>query len=41
MNLQGSIYRDGIVYVADTNNHRVRKFDVDSGVVSTLELSGA
>ncbi len=37
----GIDYRDGIVYVADTNNHRVRKFDVASGVVSTLELSGA
>ena len=37
----GIDYRDGIVYVADTNNHRVRRFDVDSGEVSTIELSSA
>ncbi len=36
----GIAYRDGIVYVADTNNHCVRKFDVEQGTVSTLELTG-
>ncbi len=35
----GIAYRDGIVYVADTNNHRIRKFVVESGEVSTIELS--
>ena len=36
----GIAYRDAVVYVTDTNNHRIRKFDVESGEVSTLELSG-
>ena len=36
----GIAYRDGVVYVADTNNHRIRKFDVERGVVTTLELTG-
>ena len=35
----GIAYRDGIVYVADTNNHRIRRFDVDEGLVSTIELT--
>lgn len=35
----GISYRDGIVYVADTNNHRIRKFVVELGEVSTIELS--
>lgn len=36
----GIAYRDGIVFVADTNNHRIRKFDVDQGTVETIELTG-
>ena len=36
----GIAFRDGIVYVADTNNHRVRKFDVDKNIVETIELVG-
>ena len=36
----GIAYRDGIVFVADTNNHRIRKFDVDQGIVDTIELNG-
>ena len=31
---------DGILYVADTNNHVIRRIDLDSGVTSTLVLSG-
>ena len=36
----GIAYRDGFVFVADTNNHRIRKFDVDRGTVETIELTG-
>lgn len=36
----GISYRDGIVYVADTNNHQIRKFDVERGAVETIELIG-
>ena len=36
----GIVYRDGIVFVADTNNHRIRKFDVELGTVTTVELTG-
>ena len=36
----GIAYRDGIVYVADTNNHSIRKFDVELGSVETIELVG-
>ena len=36
----GISYREGIVYVADTNNHRIRKFDVELGTVTTVELTG-
>ncbi len=35
----GIAYRDGIVYVADTNNHAIRRFDVEQQIVSTIELS--
>ena len=35
----GIAYRDGIVYVADTNNHLIRKFDVELGTVATVELT--
>ena len=35
----GIAYRNGIVYVADTNNHRIRKFDVEASIVETIELS--
>ena len=37
----GISYRDGVVYVADTNNHRIRRLDIDSGTVNTIELVGA
>ena len=36
----GIAYWDGIVFVADTNNHLIRKIDVDQGTVETLELEG-
>ena len=31
---------DGVLYVADTNNHSIRLVDLDSGVTTTLVLSG-
>ena len=31
---------DGVLYVADTNNHAVRRIDLDSGATTTLVLSG-
>lgn len=31
---------DGKLYIADTNNHAIRVADLESGEVSTLELSG-
>ena len=31
---------DGVLYVADTNNHSIRKSDLASGTTSTLVLSG-
>lgn len=37
----GISYRDGVVYVADTNNHRIRRLDIGSGTVDTVELIGA
>lgn len=37
----GLSYRDGIVYVADTNNHQIRRLDVDTATVDTIELLGA
>ena len=37
----GISYRDGIVYVADTNNHSVRRLDVETETVDTIELVGA
>ena len=36
----GLAFRDGIVYVADTNNHAIRKFDVESATVETVNLKG-
>ena len=36
----GIAYRGGIVFVADTNNHLIRKIDVDAGTVETIELKG-
>lgn len=36
----GISYRDGVVYVADTNNHQIRRLDIDSGTVDTIELVG-
>jgi sugar lactone lactonase YvrE/thiol-disulfide isomerase/thioredoxin len=31
---------DGVLYVADTNNHSIRLVDLESGVTTTLVLSG-
>ena len=35
----GISYADGVLYVADTNNHVIRKIDLEAGVVDTLEFS--
>ena len=37
----GVSYRDGVVFVADTNNHRIRRLDIESETVDTIELVGA
>ncbi|MEE9162905.1 MAG: thioredoxin-like domain-containing protein [Candidatus Neomarinimicrobiota bacterium] len=34
----GLAYADGVLYVADTNNHLVRKVDLETGAVSTMNL---
>lgn len=31
---------NGKMYIADTNNHAIRAADTESGVVSTLEVTG-
>ncbi len=36
----GLSYANGKLYVADTNNHAIRVVDVETGSVSTLELTG-
>ena len=36
----GISYRDGIVYLADTNNHSIRRLDIEDGTVDTIELVG-
>ncbi len=35
----GLSYADGILYVADTNNHVIRLIDLAAGIVDTLEFS--
>ena len=35
----GLSYADGILYVADTNNHAIRAIDLEAGIVDTLEFS--
>ncbi|MCY4538287.1 MAG: thioredoxin-like domain-containing protein [Chloroflexi bacterium] len=35
----GLSYADGILYVADTNNHAIRTIDLEAGLVDTLEFS--
>lgn len=35
----GLSYADGILYVADTNNHAIRTIDLEAGMVDTLEFS--
>ena len=34
----GLSYADGILYVADTNNHVIRSIDLAAGLVETLEF---
>ncbi len=36
----GISFADGKMYIADTNNHAIRVADVDTGVVSTLQITG-
>ena len=36
----GISFADGKMYIADTNNHAIRVAEVESGEVSTLEVSG-
>ena len=36
----GISFANGKIYIADTNNHAIRAADIDSGVVSTLEITG-
>ena len=36
----GLTYADGCLYVADTNNHVIRRVDLTSGLVSTCRLEG-
>lgn len=35
----GLSYADGVLYVADTNNHVIRTIDLDAGMVSTLAFN--
>lgn len=35
----GISYADGILYVADTNNHVIRAIDLEAGIVDTFEFS--
>ena len=35
----GISYADGILYVADTNNHVIRLIDLEAGIVDTFEFS--
>ena len=34
----GLSYADGLLYVADTNNHAIRTIDLEAGVVDTIEF---
>ncbi len=36
----GISYRDGTLYVADTNNHSIRRLDVERNVVETIDIVG-
>ena len=36
----GISFANGKMYIADTNNHAIRVAEIDSGVVSTLEITG-
>jgi DNA-binding beta-propeller fold protein YncE len=36
----GIAFADNILYIADTNNHVIRKLDLASGKVSTLQITG-
>ena len=38
---QGLLYKDGVLYVADTGNHALRKVNFKTGVVTTIAGSGA
>lgn len=37
----GISYADGILYVADTNNHAIRLIDLETGLVDTLEFANS
>ncbi len=37
---QGLAHHDGVLYVADTNNHLIRAIDLQSGAVSTIAGTG-
>ena len=36
----GISYRDGTMYIADTNNHLIRRYNIARNVVETIELVG-
>ncbi len=38
---QGLAYGDGVIYVADTGNHAIRRIDLETGTVETLAGTGA